>query len=88
MLKDATFQGFFLKDACNITPKKMFKDFFSRISFQGFLFKDACNITVPGNMTEMIQCETDVKAFGGEHSNHQHHDMMMIMIMMLMLMIR
>ena len=36
--------------------------------------KDACNITVPGNMTEMMQCETDVKAFGGEHSNHQHHD--------------
>ena len=46
----------------------------SRISFQGFLFKDACNITVPGNMTEMMQCETDVKAFGGEHSNHQHDD--------------
>jgi len=29
------------------------------------LIKDACNITVPGNMTEMMQCETDVKAFGG-----------------------
>ena len=30
--------------------------------------KDACNVTVPGNMTEMMQCETDVKAFGGEDS--------------------
>merc|ERR1711971_532765 len=30
------------------------------------MIKDACNITVPGNMSEMMQCETDVKAFGGE----------------------
>jgi len=28
--------------------------------------KDACNVTVPGNITEMMQCETDVKAFGVE----------------------
>jgi len=30
------------------------------------LIEDACNVTVPGNMTEMMQCESDVKAFGEE----------------------
>merc|ERR1719341_3065009 len=42
---------------------KNLTDFLSNCSMQ---IKDACNVTVPGNMTEMMQCENDVKAFGGE----------------------
>ena len=48
----------------------MFKD----AKFEGFLIQDACNITVPGNMSEMMQCETDVKAFGGQHYNDHDYD--------------
>lgn len=42
---------------------KNLTDFLSNCSTQ---IKDACNVTVPGNMTERMQCETDVKAFGDE----------------------